>query len=60
MTNGSLMMQNAPFRAFCSTFDLHLAIIGTIKTFFGFLESCRFTHNLLYMYATYTVHVPFC
>ena len=43
MTNGSLMkvevLQNAPLGgAFCSIFDLHLAIIGLENQFFDFLR----------------------
>ena len=41
MTNGSLMkvevLQNAPFGAFCNTFDLHYAIIGLENQFSVFL-----------------------
>ena len=40
------MLQNAPFGAFCNTFDLHLAIIG-LEGLFGRLESGRFTKVLL-------------
>ena len=42
MTNGSLMkgkvLQNAPFGAFCNTFDLHLAIISLDYQFSVFLR----------------------
>ena len=51
MTTGSLMkikriaecskskvLQNAPFGAFCNTFDLHYAIIGLEKTFLVFFR----------------------
>ena len=42
MTNGRLMkvetLQNAPFGAFCNTFDLHYAIIGLPNQFVVFLR----------------------
>ena len=34
----SIVLQNAPFEAFCNTFDLHQAIIGLEKPFLVFLR----------------------
>ena len=39
-------MQNAPFGAFCNTFDLHKAIVGLKTNFWSFLD-CPLTHVLL-------------
>ena len=45
-------MQNATLRAFCNTFDLHLAIVGHENQFFGlFLEwpfYCKLKENLIF------------
>ena len=52
MTNGSLIrsevLQNAPFGAFCNTFDLHKAIIGPENQFSVFLRVAVYTDSTLY------------
>ena len=48
MTNVSKVLQNAPFGAFCNTFDLHKAMIGLEKQFLVFFENGCFKQVLLY------------
>ena len=70
MANGSLMkpkvLQNAPFGAFCKTFDLHLAII-VLKTNFGLLYDwplktgftvCFFCYLILFQSGLVFVDTP--